>query len=73
MKGEAVMGLDIRTPIGLLFGILGALLLGYGLWTMGSDVYRRSLGINVNVVWGAVLLAFGLGMLLVVRRGKKKR
>lgn len=63
------MGLDIRAPIGLLFAILGALMLGYGLWTTGAEeVYRRSLGINVNAVWGGVLLAFGLGMLWLGRR-----
>jgi len=63
------MGLDIRTPIGLMFAILGALLVGYGLLTAGSDVYQRSLGLNVNLIWGAVLLAFGLGMLWLGRRG----
>ena len=38
------MGLDIRTPIGLMFGIFGLLLTGYGLVTRGSDIYQRSLG-----------------------------
>ncbi len=62
------MGFDLRTPIGLLFTILGALLLGYGLLTAGSDMYARSLGTNVNLGWGAVLLVFGLGMLWLARR-----
>jgi hypothetical protein len=62
------MGLDIRTPIGLMFAVLGALLMGYGLLTAGSDLYQRSLGLNVNLVWGAVLLAFGLGMLWLGRK-----
>ena len=62
------MGLDIRTPIGLMFAVLGALLVGYGLLTAGSEVYQRSLGLNVNLVWGAVLLAFGLGMLWLGRK-----
>lgn len=56
------MGFDLRAPIGILFTILGALLIGYGLSTMGSDMYARSLGANVNLEWGAVLLVFGLGM-----------
>ncbi len=64
------MGLDIRTPIGLLFAILGALLVGYGLLTAGSDVYERSLGLNVNLGWGLVLLAFGGAMLWLGRRGR---
>jgi hypothetical protein len=62
------MGLDIRTPIGLMFAILGALLVGWGLLTAGSELYERSLGLNVNLIWGAVLLAFGLLMLWLGRR-----
>ena len=66
------MGLDIRTPIGLMFSIFGVLLLGYGLATSGSPIYQRSLGANVNLEWGAVLLAFGLVMLWLGRKGGKK-
>jgi hypothetical protein len=65
------MGLDIRTPIGLMFGTFGLLLAGYGLATSGSNIYQRSLGYNVNLVWGVVLLAFGGGMLWLARRGRK--
>lgn len=67
------MGLDIRTPIGLMFTILGGLLVGYGLFTRGSAIYQRSLGINVNIAWGAVLLAFGLGMLWLGRKRAPRR
>lgn len=62
------MGFDLRAPMGLLFSILGALLLGYGLITRGSGMYMRSLGMNVNLGWGAVLLVFGLGMSWLARR-----
>ena len=65
------MGLDIRTPIGLMFSIFGVLLLGYGLATSGSDIYQRSLGTNINLEWGAVLLVFGGVMLWLGRRGGK--
>jgi hypothetical protein len=37
-----------------------------------SAIYQRSLGINVNVYWGLVLLAFGVIMALLGRRGMKK-
>jgi hypothetical protein len=30
---------------------------------------RHSLGINVNLWWGIVMLMFGAGMLLLARRG----
>ena len=66
------MGLDIRTPIGLMFALIGALLVAYGLGTAGSAMYARSLGLNVNLVWGAVLLVFGGTMLYLGRRGGGK-
>jgi hypothetical protein len=54
------MGLDIRLPIGLMFSIIGALLTVYG--AVAGDRSLR-LGINVNLVWGACILVFGLIML----------
>jgi predicted MFS family arabinose efflux permease len=59
---------DIRTPIGGLFVIVGALLVCYGLATAGSPVYERSLGINVNLWWGLVLAVFGAVMFWLGRR-----
>ena len=62
------MGLDIRLPIGMLFTLVGGVLAGYGL--LGDPtVYQRSLGVNVNLWWGLVLLAFGLLFLWFGRRG----
>lgn len=61
------MGLDIRLPIGLLFTLIGLLLVGFG-WFSDSELYRKSLGINVNMWWGWVMTAFGLGALLLSRR-----
>ena len=56
------MKLDLRLPIGLMFAIFGVMLTVYGL-VSGDAIYARSLGINVNLWWGLVLLAFGLVML----------
>jgi len=56
------MSLDLRVPIGLLFALLGALLAVYG-WFSDPAVYQASLGINVNLWWGLVLLLFGGSML----------
>ncbi len=61
------MGLDVRLPIGLLFFVLGALLVAYGAMS-DAALYERSLGVNVNLVWGAVLMAFGAIMLVLARR-----
>jgi hypothetical protein len=63
------MNLDLRLPIGLMFSIFGAMLLVYGL-TSGTAIYDRSLGINVNLWWGLVLLAFGLVMLGFAMRAR---
>ena len=68
------MHLDIRTPIGLLFGLLGAILSVFGLLSNfgvleSSDIYNRSMGINVNLWWGLAMLVFGVFMFLMGRRG----
>jgi hypothetical protein len=55
------VGLDIRTPIGMMFAIFGLLLTGYGL--LGDKtIYGTSLGYNINLIWGVVLLVFGGAM-----------
>ncbi|MBI2517850.1 MAG: hypothetical protein HYV95_13180 [Opitutae bacterium] len=66
------MGLDIRWPIGLMFSLVGLLMTGYGVLTKGdAELYRRSLDININLIWGLVLLAFGGFMLFMAARAKK--
>ena len=66
------MGLDIRLPIGGLFIALGTLLVLFGAFGDHS-IYQRSLGINVNLGWGVVLLVFGLIMAGLARRGKSTK
>ncbi len=53
--------LDIRMPIGLLFGLVGLLLVVHGL-TTPAEMYGVSLGINLNLLWGAAMACFGAGM-----------
>ncbi len=65
------MALDLRIPIGLLFGLLGLLLAAYGFAT-GSDLYEKSLGINVNAWWGLAMLVFGLVMLGLAWRAARQ-
>lgn len=62
------MNLDIRLPMGMLFTILGVLLAGYGL-VSDPAIYERSLGLNLNLAWGAAILIFGVVMLVFGRRG----
>ncbi len=68
------MNLDIRIPIGMLFTVLGVLLAAFGVATMagaagGNAIYERSLGVNINLIWGLVMLGFGLVMYIAGRRG----
>ena len=58
------MGLDLRKPIGIFFLVLGVILVSHGFLTRGAEMYAKSLGININLVWGAVLIVFGLLMLI---------
>jgi len=65
------MKLDIRLPLGLLFLVFGLLLGSFGLFGT-KTIYDRSLGININLWWGIVMLVFGLVMLLMGRRGERR-
>ena len=68
------MGLDIRKPIGWLFICLGLLLFGTGILMPPAD-YHKSLGINVDLGWGLILILGGILSLslsyLAARRPKK--
>jgi hypothetical protein len=66
------MGLDIRWPIGLMFLLLGIVLAVYGLMS-DATIYAQSLGMNVNLIWGAVLAVFGLLMIALARWGRKTK
>lgn len=63
--------MDLRLPIGLVFTIYGCILSCYGIFTRGDAMYGKSLGMNVNIGWGIVLLIFGITMLLFAKLGKK--
>jgi sulfite exporter TauE/SafE len=64
---------DIRIPIGLMFTIIGVIVTIFGI-TTNSDtaMYEKSLGINVNIIMGLFMLAFGIVMLLLTRIRKGK-
>jgi membrane-bound ClpP family serine protease len=58
------MQLDIRLPIGLMFGLEGLILFVYGLISDHAK-YSKSLGIDVNLWWGLVMIIFAAVMLLL--------
>jgi hypothetical protein len=70
MSGEA--SLDLRLPIGGLFAVLGVMLAGYGLATASNtEMYAKSSGMNINLIWGVVMICTGLVFLFLARRGAR--
>lgn len=65
------MGLDVRVPIGMLFTLLGLLITGYGVVTWGQSGMTPE-GVPIDVVWGVVLLVFGLLMFGLAERSRRK-
>ncbi len=59
------MQLDIRLPIGLMFSVLGLLLMVVGL-SMSREISQSP---NVNLWWGGVMFMFGIIMFFFGRRG----
>jgi purine-cytosine permease-like protein len=67
------MGLDIRWPIGLMFSLIGLLLTGFGAVNSASSMTKiDGQDININLIWGIVLLVFGILMVLFAYLGGKK-
>jgi hypothetical protein len=65
------MSFDIRLPIGLLFLAIGLLLAGLGLIGDPAHLKTAAIGVNIDLVWGAVLTGFGLVMLALTRLGRR--
>jgi hypothetical protein len=63
------MKLYIRVPIGLMFLLIGGMLLAYGLFTAPIEV-PGSAGHNVNAWWDALMALFGLVMFGSARRAR---
>ena len=57
------MHLDLRYPIGLLLALYGVILA-----IPGAMAGATVLGLNVNLYWGAVMIACGLAALYLARR-----
>ena len=66
------MNFDLRYPVGLMFTLFGLILTGVGLLG-GPELSQKSLGINMNLWWGMLMLLFGIAMLIgAVRGGTRK-
>ena len=66
------MNFDLRLPIGIMFSVFGLILTIFGAISDKAIYEQHSLGININLIWGIVLLVFGLFMLFLALKGGKK-
>ena len=64
------MPLDIRVPIGVMLGVMGTLLAGYGMFG-DQAIYARSLGLNVNLIWGGALVVAAAILLFLGTRTRR--
>jgi hypothetical protein len=64
--------LDLKLPIGWLLGAYGVLLTVYGLVTK-KEMYAISLGVNLNLAWGILMIAIGGGFLLAAFLKRKAK
>ncbi len=74
--------LDIRWPIGLLFLALGAVVAIYGAVTpdrthvvtpLNNRFLQDIASINLNLVWGVVMLLFGVFMIWSAHRAGRRQ
>ena len=61
--------LDLRTPSGWFFALLGAILTGMGL--LAPNERAALTDTNVNLYCGLFMLAFGVFLLLLARRAAR--
>jgi hypothetical protein len=66
--------LDLKLPIGWLLSAYGVLLTVYGLLTK-KEMYAISLGLNLNLAWGILMMVIGGAFLLAafLKKNKKAR
>ena len=62
---------DLRLPLGYLFALLGALLI-LASFVVPAEESARPLGIDINLLWGGVLIAFGMVCLFLAKRQARR-
>jgi hypothetical protein len=65
------MPFDVRLPIGLLFLAIGLLVAGAGLTGDPKVLEAHSAGVNIDLIWGSVMAAFGALMLVLAALAKR--
>jgi hypothetical protein len=63
---------DVRLPIGLLFLAIGVLVAATGLTGDKAAMEAHSAGVNIDLVWGLIMAAFGAVMLVLAALARRK-
>jgi len=63
------MNFDLRLPLGLMLTLFGSMLAIYGL-VADKAVFAKSLGINIDLGWGLVMLVLGVLMLVFALKAR---
>lgn len=63
--------LDLRIPSGSFFTLLGVILTAYGLFQ--PELRAQLTDVNVNLYSGLMMLAFGVFLLALARRGARSK
>jgi membrane-bound ClpP family serine protease len=72
-SGSKFHFLDLRIPLGGLLVFYGVVLVLYGLLSNPSE-YAKSFGLNVNLIWGGVVLLVGALLIVVALvKGRNRR
>ena len=66
------MGLDLRWPIGIIFTLYGVIMMIFGVVTDPQIFVERSMGVNIDLWWGAAMLVFGLCMAALAFRASRR-
>ena len=66
------MSFDLRLPLGLMLTLFGAMLAIFGL-VADKATFAKSLGINIDLGWGLVMLVLGVLMLIFALRARAAR
>lgn len=69
---SGVAQLDVRVPIGAMFAADGVVMAVYGLIGKPTGEAAERIGMNINLWWGLLLIAFGSGMLAWKKFGGRK-
>lgn len=69
---DTSLRLDVRYPIGLFFAILGVLIGGYGFVTLERPGAAPT-GVPIDLMWGILMLVFGVLMLGLAERARRAR